>query len=73
MKIQLPPKMMNDLTETVRTAFTQKGIVNILRLAEEIRMRNEAANVALEDITAEVMAQAQRFNAAMEFDGPHLN
>ena len=73
MKIQLSSKMMDDLAEAVQIALTKKGIVNIPQLAEEIRKRNEAENIALEDITAEVMAQAQRFSAAMEFDSPQLN
>ena len=73
MKIQLSSKMMDDLAEAVQIALAKKGIVNIPQLAEEIRKRNEAENIALEDITAEVMAQAQRFNAVMEFDSPQLN
>ena len=73
MKIQLSPKMMDDLTQSVQIALTKHGIVNIPQLAEEVRKRNEAENIALEDITAQVMAQAKRFSAAMEFDSPQLN
>jgi hypothetical protein len=73
MKILLSQKMMDDLTQTVQTALSKQGIVNIPQLAEEIRRRNEAENIALEDITAQVMAQAQLFSAAMEFDSPRMN
>ena len=73
MKILLSEKIMNDLAQTVQTALSRHGIVNIPQLAEEIRRRNEAENIALEDITAQVMVQAQQFSAAMEFDSPALN
>ena len=61
--------LMDDLVQTARNAFSRNGIVNISQLAEEIRRRNESDNIALEDIAAELMAQAQRLCAAMEFDG----
>ena len=73
MKILLSPRMMDDLTQTVQTALSKHGIVNIPQLAEEIRKRNEAENIALEDITEQVMIQAQRFSAAMEFDSLQMN
>jgi hypothetical protein len=57
MKIVFSQGMMDDLAEAVRLAFTRKGIVNIPQLAEEIRRRNEADNIALEDIASEVMAR----------------
>lgn len=73
MRILLSTVMMDDLTEAVRVALAKNGIVNIPQLAEEIRKRHEAENIALEDITEQLMAQAQRFSAAMEFDSPRLN
>lgn len=66
-------KILDDLSEAVQLALSTRGIVNIPRLAEEIRKRNEAENIALEDITEMVMVQAQKFSAAMEFDSPRLN
>ncbi len=60
--------MLDDLTQAVGAAVASQGIINISKLAEEIRKRNEAENVALEDVIALVMVQAQRFSAAMEFD-----
>ena len=37
----------NDLLETVQSAIASKGIVNFSVVAEEIRKRNEAENIAL--------------------------
>ena len=68
MNIQLSQQLMSDLQDTVRTAYSAKGIVNVASIAEQIRSRNVSENIALEDITARVMAQAQLLNAAMEFD-----
>jgi hypothetical protein len=70
MRIRFSQQLMDDLVQSVRTACTAHGIVNILQLAEDIRRRNEIENVALEDIAEEVMLQAQRLSAAMEFDRP---
>ena len=73
MKPLFSQKILDDLSEAVQFALSTRGIVNIPRLAEEIRKRNEAENIALEDITEMVMVQAQKFSAAMEFDSPRLN
>lgn len=71
MERKLSDRLMEDLSASLRTALSTQRIVNIARLAEEIRRRNEAENVALEDIQAQLVAQAQLFNAVMEFDFPH--
>lgn len=71
MERKLSDRLMEDLSASLRTALSMQRIVNIARLAEEIRRRNEAENVALEDIQAQLVAQAQLFNAVMEFDSPH--
>jgi hypothetical protein len=73
MKPLFSQKLLDDLSEAVQMALSTRGIVNIPLLAEEIRKRNEADNIALEDITEMVMVQAQKFSAAMEFDSPRLN
>ena len=73
MKPLFSQTILDDLSEAVQLALSTRGIVNIPRLAEEIRKRNEAENIALEDITEMVMVQAQKFSAAMEFDSPRLN
>ncbi len=70
MKPQFTPALHDDLTTTFEEALGL-GIVNIPRLAEEIRLRNEEANVALEDIAAELMRRALVRNAMMEFDAGH--
>ena len=65
---QFSTTLMDDLRQTVQDALMRNGIVNLSLLAEEIRKRNERENIALEDITAELLVQAQRHGAAMEFD-----
>jgi hypothetical protein len=69
MKIEMSQRLMDDLQDSVRAAYSSKGIVNVAAIAELVRTRNVAENVALEDITERVMAHAQLLNAAMEFDG----
>jgi len=64
---------MIDLADAVRQALARDGIVNVPQLAEEIRRRNESENVALEDIEAQLLIQAQAFSAAIEFDSPRMN
>ncbi|WP_292377247.1 hypothetical protein [Mesorhizobium sp.] len=44
------------------------GIVNISAVAEQIRVRNLAENVALEDVEYLVLHAAQVLGAAIEFD-----
>jgi hypothetical protein len=44
-------------------------MVNIPRLADEIRLRHEELNIALEDVAYELMRRALARNALMEF-GP---
>lgn len=68
MKINMPVSLMNDLVQAVQVAIAKNGIVNVPRLAEEIRRRNESDNIALEDIAERLMHQAQTIGAAMEFD-----
>ena len=68
MNIVLSQRLMEDLAQSVQSALSKAGIVNVSTLAEEIRSRNESENIALEDITAQVMAHAQLLSAAMEFD-----
>lgn len=60
--------LMDDMIMSLQATLARRGIVNIPKLAEEIRQRNEAENVALEDIAAHLLQKAQSYNAAMEFD-----
>lgn len=69
MHILYPNTLITDLVSTLDERLARDGIVNIPQLAEEIRRRNESANIALEDIAAELMRHAQARNVAMLFDG----
>lgn len=68
MRIRYSTRLAEDLQRSVLKALATHGVVNIPVVAEQVQQRNEVENVALEDIIAELMAQAQRFNAAMVFD-----
>lgn len=68
MRFRFSQKLVEDLQNSVLHALAVHGIVNVPVVAEQVRQRNEVENVALEDIIVELMAQAQRFNAAMVFD-----
>jgi hypothetical protein len=67
MRAFLSSFLMDDVMQTVDAALHRYGIVNVPQLAEEIRRRNVAENVALEDIEARVLMRAQARGAAMEF------
>ncbi|WP_250888578.1 hypothetical protein [Mesorhizobium sp. dw_380] len=60
--------MRDDVSSTVCTAFKTAGIVNVTVVAERIRVRNLAENVALEDVEHLVLQAAQLIGAAIEFD-----
>jgi hypothetical protein len=68
MRIHFTPALHDDLDRSLDDAIVGRGIVNIPRLSEQIRQRNEEQNVALEDIAAELMRRALARNALMEFD-----
>ena len=68
MKVHLTSALHDDLEKALDDAIVTCGMVNIPRLSEEIRLRNEEHNVALEDIAAELMRRALARNAVMEFD-----
>jgi RNA-binding protein YhbY len=73
MRVVFSSRLIDDVANSVRAALTTHGIVNVPVLAEEIRRRNEAENIALEDITAQIVAHAQMLSAAMEFESGSLN
>jgi hypothetical protein len=62
-------QLREDLAATVMSAIRANGIVNVGVVAEQVRRRNSAENVALEDIELMVVDLAQRYGAVMEFDG----
>src|SRR4029079_4525913 len=65
-------RLRDDAHCKVRQALRTNGIVNIIRLAEEIRLKNLADNVAREDIESLVMQIAQLYGAPIEFDDQAL-
>ncbi|RWA66112.1 hypothetical protein [Mesorhizobium sp.] len=52
----------------VQQALRECGIVNIIELSEEIRLKNIEENIAREDIESLVMEVAQFYGAPIEFD-----
>ncbi|RUV76899.1 MAG: hypothetical protein EOR30_26870 [Mesorhizobium sp.] len=60
--------LCQDVNLQVRAAARYKGMVNVTAVAEAVRLRNLAENVALEDIECLVLQAAQFCGAAMEFD-----
>ena len=60
--------LCQDVNLQVRAAARYKGMVNVTAVAEAVRLRNLAENVALEDIEGLVLQAAQFCGAAMEFD-----
>jgi hypothetical protein len=60
--------LLEDVSSAVNAAFKSAGIVNIAIVAEQVRLRNLAENVALEDIEHLVLQAAQLLGAAIEFD-----
>lgn len=69
MRYEYSAHLREDVNSQVQAALHAKGIVNISVVAEEVRLRNLAENVALEDIEYLVMHAAQLYGAAIEFDG----
>jgi hypothetical protein len=57
-----------DIDDAVRHARDGAGVVNIATLAEKVRQRNEAENVALEDIAEAMARAAQVAGVACDFD-----
>ena len=68
MKVHFTPAFHDELNLALDGEIATNGIVNIPRLAEEIRLRHEQLNIALEDIVGELMRRALARNAVMEFD-----
>ncbi|TPM38097.1 hypothetical protein [Mesorhizobium sp. B2-3-4] len=68
MRYEYSSRLLDDVGSAVQKAFRATGIVNISLLAEQIRVRNLAENVALEDVEQLVLRAAQLLGAAIEFD-----
>ncbi|WFP61498.1 hypothetical protein [Mesorhizobium sp. WSM4904] len=61
-------RLRNDVHCKVQQALWADGIVNIIRLSEEVRLDNVEENIAREDIESLVLQVAQLYGAAIEFD-----
>jgi hypothetical protein len=68
MRYEYSTRLRDDVLSAVEMAFATAGIVNISATAEQVRVRNLAENVALEDIEYLVLQAAQLLGAAIEFD-----
>ncbi|MDX8526328.1 hypothetical protein RFM68_17650 [Mesorhizobium sp. MSK_1335] len=65
-------RLRDDAHSEVQHALRTSGIVNIIRLSEEIRLKNLGENIAREDIESLVMQIAQLYGAPIEFDDQAL-
>jgi hypothetical protein len=72
MEIRFTPAFQDDLNRALDTEIVANGMVNIPRLAEEIRLSHEDLNIALEDIAYELMRRALARNALMEFGAAEM-
>lgn len=68
MRYEYSTRLRDDVRSAVEMAFKTAGIVNISATAEQVRARNLAENVALEDVEYLVLQAAQLLGAAIEFD-----
>lgn len=68
MRYEYSVRLRGDVYSAVQMAFKTAGIVNITAVAERVRVRNLAENVALEDVEHLVLQAAQLIGAAVEFD-----
>jgi hypothetical protein len=68
MRYRYSARLCHDVKLQVRAAARCERIVNVTAVAEAVRRRNLAENVALEDIECLVLQAAQFCGAAMEFD-----
>lgn len=65
-------RLRDDAHHRVQKALRTKGIVNIIRLSEAIRLDHLAENIAREDIESLVMEVSQLYGAPIEFDDEAL-
>lgn len=61
-------KLRNDAHRKVQSAIATNGIVDLILLAEQMRLENIDANIAREDLHELVLQVAQFYGAAVEFD-----
>ncbi|WP_442578214.1 hypothetical protein ACSBOB_22060 [Mesorhizobium sp. ASY16-5R] len=63
--IDFPNWLLEDLRREVQRAFARDGIVDVSKVAEYVRSRNESCNLALEDFESQVLLAATEFGAPM--------
>ncbi|TPK41945.1 hypothetical protein FJ492_18920 [Mesorhizobium sp. B2-5-4] len=68
MRYDYSAQLREDVYSIVCAVFRTVGIIELSAVAERIRLRNLAENVALEDIEHLVMQAAQLHGAPIEFD-----
>lgn len=73
MRLKYSNEFKTDLSRSVMSSIASTGVVNVPLIAEEIRRRNEAENIALEDVELLVLETAQIFGAMLEFDRDPLS
>jgi hypothetical protein len=61
-------KLRNDAHCHVQAAMRASAIVNLIQVAEQIRVGNLDENIAREDLEELVLQVAQLYGAAVEFD-----
>jgi hypothetical protein len=72
MKTTFSNRLNEDIIRTLEFAIRDFGTANVSVLAEQIRKRNEAENVALEDIVEKLTERAILRGAAIELDSASL-
>ncbi|HVW58283.1 MAG TPA: hypothetical protein VHC00_21630 [Rhizobiaceae bacterium] len=65
----LSEQLRNDVLASVRNEIERTSVVNVRLVAERVRVRNTAVNIAREDIEEMVVNAALRQGCAIEFDG----
>jgi len=60
-------KLLSDVVSAVRNAVAGDNVVDISRIAEDVRVLNINENVAREDIERLVLLRAQNLGSAMSF------
>ena len=68
MLMKLSAPMQRDVEATVRLRAGESRVLDVFAVAEEVQLRFNGDNVALEDIAAVVMRLAAQSGCALELD-----
>lgn len=69
MLIKLSDPMQRDIEATIRLKAGESRVLDVFAVAEEVQLRFQDANVALEDIAAIVAQLGAQSGCALELDG----